>query len=103
MKSAPQSKPINNAEHLRVPIVETHPDEIQPVNQAKNPIFPANQKPGFNSYTKNLKTTKNNIWKNKSGYTSNTAQFDPIEKKNREKVTSKVQEKAHTSIIPGPE
>ena len=39
MKRAPQSKPITNTDPLRVPIVEAHPDEIQPVNQAKNPII----------------------------------------------------------------
>ena len=52
MKRAPQSKPITNAEHPRVPIVYAYPDELQPVNQVKND-FSANQKPGFNSYTKN--------------------------------------------------
>ena len=46
MKSALQSKKLNNVEPLTVPIVETYTDEIQPVNQAKNPItFSANQKP----------------------------------------------------------
>ena len=39
MKRAPQSKPITNAETLRVPIVEAYPDELQPSNQAKNPII----------------------------------------------------------------
>ena len=39
MKRAPQSKSITNEEPLRVPIVEEYLDEIQPVNQAKNPIF----------------------------------------------------------------
>ena len=34
-KRSPQSKPITNEELLRVPIVETYPDELQPVNQAK--------------------------------------------------------------------
>ena len=53
MKRAPQSKTTNNAKPLRVTIVEAYPDEIQPANQAKNPIFSANQKAAFNSYTKN--------------------------------------------------
>ena len=38
-----------------------YPDEIQPVNQAKKDFLLANQKPGFNSYTKNGKITKNEI------------------------------------------
>ena len=76
-KSAPQSKPFTNAYHLRLPIVEAYPYELQPGNPAKNPIFSANQKPGFNSYTTNGKIAKNEIWKNKSGYNSNTSPFDP--------------------------
>ena len=53
MKRAPQSKPITNSEPLRVPIIDSYPDELKPPNQAKNPImFSANQKPAFNSYTK---------------------------------------------------
>ena len=39
MKRAMQSKPITNAEPLRVPILESYPDELQPVNQAKNRYF----------------------------------------------------------------
>ena len=38
MKKTLQSKPTTNAEPLRVPIVEAYLDELQPVNQAKNPI-----------------------------------------------------------------
>ena len=34
-KIAPQSNPVTNAYHPRVTIVETYPDELQPVNQAK--------------------------------------------------------------------
>ena len=39
MKRAPQSNPFTNVEPLRVPIVEAYPDELQPLNQAKRPIF----------------------------------------------------------------
>ena len=35
MKSAPQSNPFSISEPLRVPVVESHPDELQPVNPAK--------------------------------------------------------------------
>ena len=33
MKSAPQSNPFTNAETMGVPILESYPDELQPVNQ----------------------------------------------------------------------
>ena len=39
MKRAPQSKPIISSESLRVSIVKAYPDELQPANQAKNPII----------------------------------------------------------------
>ena len=45
MKSAPQSKPFSNAEPLRVPIVESYPDEFQTSNPAKNIFFSTNQMP----------------------------------------------------------
>ena len=53
IKMAPQSKPIKNAEPLRVTIVDTYTDELQPLNQSKKRSFSNNQKPAFNSYTKN--------------------------------------------------
>ena len=37
-KIAPQSKPFTHVEPLRVPIVESFPEEIQPVHPAKNLI-----------------------------------------------------------------
>ena len=36
---SPQSEPITNAEPMSVPIVYSYPDELQPVNQAKNKLF----------------------------------------------------------------
>ena len=39
MKMSPQSKPITNAEPMRLPIVEAYPYELQPVNQAKKLFF----------------------------------------------------------------
>ena len=39
MKITPQSNKITNAEPLRVPIIESYPDELQPVDQATKPIF----------------------------------------------------------------
>ena len=39
MKIAPQSKLFTNAEALRVHIVYSYPDELQPVKPAKNPDF----------------------------------------------------------------
>ena len=38
-KSAPQSKPFTNAEPLRVTIVDTYPDKLQPLHPAKKLIF----------------------------------------------------------------
>ena len=39
MKSAPQSKPFTNAKPMKVTILEVYPDELQPVNQAKNLVI----------------------------------------------------------------
>ena len=39
MKNTAQSNTATNAETLRVPIVGSYPDELQPLNQAKNPIL----------------------------------------------------------------
>ena len=39
MKIASQSKPVTNKGPLRVPIVNSHPEEIQPVNPEKNDHF----------------------------------------------------------------
>ena len=39
IKSKSQSKPLTNAEHLRVPILETYPEEFQPMNPAKKLII----------------------------------------------------------------
>ena len=49
---APKSNPFTNSEPLRVYIVEAYTDELQPANPEKW-NFSANQKLGFNSYTKN--------------------------------------------------
>ena len=50
IKSALQSNPFTNLEPMKVIIVESYPCELQPVNQSKKKS--ANQKQGFNSYTK---------------------------------------------------
>ena len=39
IKRALQKNKFNNVEPLRVTIVEAYRDELQPANQAKNPIF----------------------------------------------------------------
>ena len=59
MKRSLQSNSFTNAEHLSVPIVLEYPDEIQPLNSAKKNS--TNQKPEFNSYTKNWKISKTDI------------------------------------------
>ena len=58
---SPQSKTFTNAEHPRLPIVESYPGKFQALHLAKNPIFFTNQKREFNSYTKNWKIAKNDI------------------------------------------
>ena len=57
MKNASQSNPFTNAEPLRMPIVDTYPEELQPVHPEKNDFFPTKKK--FSSYTKNRKCSKN--------------------------------------------
>ena len=53
MKSASRSNPVTDEEPTRVPIVEAHPEEPQPVNPEKNRSFlSTNQKQEFNSYTR---------------------------------------------------
>ena len=39
MKRSPQSNQITNSEPLRLTIAEVYPNELQPVNQAKNKYF----------------------------------------------------------------
>ena len=72
-------------------------------NEPSKKPFSANQKPEFNSYTKNWFFSKNEIWKNKSGYSSNTTPCDPwLEKQETSNI---IREKTitHTNIIPDPE
>ena len=101
MKRTPQSNPFNNAEPVRVPIVGEYPDELQPVNQAKPPIIFSQSEASISQLPQKAKITNNEIWKDKSGYTRTTAPCD-LREYSRNIVSSKGQEKAHTSIIPDP-
>ena len=86
-----------------MPIVEAHPDEIQPVNRTEKPdsLQPVRSQ-DLTVTPKIEKLPKTRFGKIKAYAPEPMTHVIP-EKKNRKQLTSEEKEKSHTNIIPDPE
>ena len=84
LKNSSKTKPSTNSEHLIVSILESYPEELQPVNPAKNGFFRPIRSENLVVISKN-EEFQNENWRGKGRYTRSTNSCDPRSRKNAKK------------------